>query len=74
MFYWKSTSLVNSLTGFIEEVQVGISENEQISNVVITLMKKYENDPDIDIRAKVKEALDELKISEEKQKDWLNAL
>ncbi len=73
-FTGRVTRLVNSLTGFIEEVQVGISENEQISNVVITLMKKYENDPDIDIRAKVKEALDELKISEEKQKDWLNAL
>ncbi len=73
-FTGRVTRLVNSLTGFIEDVQIGISENEQINNTVIMIMRKHENNPDIDLRAEVKKALDELKIDEEKQKIWLDAL
>lgn len=73
-FTGRVTRLVNSLTGFIEDVQIGISENEQINNTVIMIMRKHENNPDIDLHAEVKKALDELKINEEKQKIWLDAL
>ncbi len=70
-FTGKVTKLVNSMSGFIEGISIGYSNNEQINNRVIMIMREYEDKPD-KIKGKVKEALDELNVPEDKQMDWLN--
>lgn len=70
-FTGKVTKLVNALSGFIEGIYVGYSENEQINNRVIMIMREYVDSPEL-IKSKVKESLDELKIKEDKQIIWLN--
>jgi hypothetical protein len=69
-----TTRLVNSLSGFIDGVQIGYSENEQISNIVVMIMRKCDKDNSLNPYTEVKKALDELNISEDKQKPWLEAL
>jgi hypothetical protein len=73
-FTGKVTKMVNSMSGFIPEINIGYSENEQINNIVIMIMRKAEIDSTINIRDEVKKELDLLKIDEEKQKNWLDAL
>ena len=73
-FTGKVTRLVNTLTGFIPDVQVGYSENEQINNAVIATMRKCEQNPDLNLRDEVKKVLDGLNVEESKQAIWLDAL
>ena len=73
-FTGKVTRLVNALTGFIEGIQIGYSENEQINNIVITIMRKKQTNPEINVYDEINNALTELNISEEKKKIWLDAL
>lgn len=56
-FTGRVTRLVNTLTGFIEDVHIGISENEQISNTVIMILRKYENDETVNIKEEVKKSI-----------------
>lgn len=39
-FIGKVTRLVNSLSGFFDDIYIGISENEQIENIIISSLKK----------------------------------
>lgn len=73
-FTGKVTKMVNSMSGFIPEINVGYSENEQINNMVIIIMRRAEKDKNINVYDEVKKELDNLKIDEEKQKIWLEAL
>lgn len=73
-FTGQVTRLVNSLCGFIDGIQIGYSENEQINNAVIATMRRCENDDTLNVRNEVKKSLDELQVSEDKQKIWLEAL
>ena len=59
-FTGKVTRLVNALTGFIDDVQIGYSENEQINNAVIAIMRRHENDSTINVKEEIKKMLDEL--------------
>jgi hypothetical protein len=68
------TRLVNSLSGFIDGIQIGYSENEQINNTVIMIMRKCEANNSLIAYDEIKKALDELNIDENKQKIWLDAL
>ena len=73
-FTGKVTRLVNTLSGFISDVQVGYSENEQINNAVIATMRRCEQNPDLNVRDEVKKVLDELNVEEIRQAIWLDAL
>ena len=73
-FTGKITRLVNVLTGFIDNVQIGYSENEQINNSVIATIRRCEKENIEDVAKEVKEVLDGLKIPDERQKIWLDAL
>ncbi len=73
-FTGKVTRLVNTLSGFVENVQIGISDNEQINNAVIACMRRCDANPELDVRLEVKKALDELNVPEERQAIWLDAL
>jgi len=68
------TRLVNSLSGFLDGIKIGYSENEQINNIVITVLKKCEVDNFLNPYDEVKKALNELDIDQDKQKIWLDAL
>jgi hypothetical protein len=62
------------LCGFIDGIQISYSENEQINNVVIAIMRRCENDTTLNAIEEVKKSLDELHVSEDKQKIWLESL
>ena len=46
--------LVNCLNGFVEEVNVCTSNNEQIANIIINVKQKYIHDTSIDVLDKIK--------------------
>jgi Leucine-rich repeat (LRR) protein len=73
-FTGQVTRLVNSLSGFVDGVQISYSENEQINNAVIATMRRCENNKLLNVLDEVKKVLDELLVSEEKQEIWLSAL
>jgi hypothetical protein len=73
-FTGQVTRIVNSLCGFIDGIQISYSENEQINNVVIAIMRRCENDTTLNAIEEVKKSLDELHVSEDKQKIWLESL
>jgi len=73
-FTGRITRVVNSLCGFIDGIQIGYSINEQISNGIIAIMRRADNDPELNVEAEVKKYLNELNIPEEQQKPWLDAL
>jgi hypothetical protein len=73
-FTGQVTRIVNALCGFIDGIHIGYSENEQINNAVIATMRRCENDTKLNVKEEVKKALDELKVPEDKQMVWLEAL
>jgi hypothetical protein len=73
-FTGQVTRLVNSLSGFVDGVQIGYSENEQINNSVIATMRMCEKNNLLIILDEVKKVLNNLKVPEDKQKIWLDAL
>jgi hypothetical protein len=73
-FTGRITRVVNSLCGFIDGITIGYSTNEQISNGIITIMRRADNDPELDVEAEVRKYLNELNIPEEQQRPWLEAL
>lgn len=42
-FIGKITRLVNTLSGFFEDINIGISDSEQIENIIINCLKKDKN-------------------------------
>ena len=73
-FTGRITRVVNSLCGFIDGIQIGYSVNEQISNGIIAIMRRADNEPDLNVEAEVRKYLNELNIPEEQQRPWLEAL
>jgi hypothetical protein len=73
-FTGQVTRLVNSLSGFVDGVQIGYSENEQINNAVIATMRRCEKDNLLIVLDEVKKILDVLEVPEDKQQIWLDAL
>jgi len=73
-FTGKVTRLVNTLSGFVDEVQIGISENEQINNAVIATIRRCEQNKDLDVIKEVKAILDELNVPSDRQEIWLSAI
>jgi hypothetical protein len=73
-FTGRITRVVNSLCGFIEGINIGYSINEQISNGIIAIMRRADNDPELNVETEVRKYLNELNIPEEQQRPWLEAL
>jgi Leucine-rich repeat (LRR) protein len=62
------TRLLNTLVGFYPDIQIQISDNEQITNIIITLNKKYQGN---DLKEAVKKELEERNFSKEIIKEWI---
>ena len=62
------TRLVNVLTGFYPDIEIQISESEQISNIIVSLQKKYS---DLDLKKAVKKELEERKFPASIIGQWL---
>ena len=73
-FTGQVTRLVNSLSGFVDGIQISYSENEQINNAVIATMRRCEANELLNILDEVKKVLDILEVPNDKQQIWLNAL
>ena len=73
-FTGQVTRLVNSLCGFIDNIHIGYSENEQINNAVIATMRMCKNNNLLNVKEEIKKVLDELLIPNSKQLVWLNAI
>ena len=73
-FTGKITRLVNTLSGFLDDIQIGYNEYEQINNAVIATIRKCENNTNLNLRDEVKKILDELNVHIDKQNTWLDAL
>lgn len=70
-FVGQFTRLVNSLSSFINEIEI-MSINEKISNEIIKLKnQEFENDLIVEI---MKEFMEHLKVSENDQKHWITAI
>lgn len=73
-FTGRVTRLVNSLSGFVDGIQVGYSENEQINNAVIATIRRCEANPELKVLDEVRKVLTELNVPEERQTVWLDVL
>jgi hypothetical protein len=78
-FTGRFTRTLNVLTGFIKEVQIGISSGEQMQNQITMAIKRWkdklgENDFQVKAREEVKAILNECKVSEAEQEAWLDAI
>jgi hypothetical protein len=72
-FTGQVTRIANSLSGFMEGVEITISVSEQISNAMVAVNRRCEKDSSLDPRTEAKKALDELKVPEAQQQEWLLA-
>ena len=70
-FTGKISRLVNVLCGYIPEVQVGISKQEQLNDNIIQLRKKYSDD---ELIQKTKDLLLEFEVPLEDQASYLDYL
>ena len=73
-FTGKFTRLVNTLVGFDENIRLDISQNEQISAIIINekdKLKPYDKEKHINA---VRTLLTELNISSETQDEWINEI
>jgi hypothetical protein len=77
-FTGRFTRTLNALTGFIEQVQIGINSREQMSNQITMAIKKSKEkfgaDFQSDARANVKKILVEFEIPEIEHEAWLDAI
>jgi hypothetical protein len=77
-FTGRFTRTLNALTGFIEEVQIGISSGEQMQNQITMAIKRWKDKLGDDFQPKAREEvrgiLNEFKISEAEQEAWLDAI
>lgn len=71
-FTGQITRIANSLSGFIEGVEIKISPTEQINNAMIAVMRRCEKDPKLDAREEARKILVELQVPEERQGEWLD--
>jgi hypothetical protein len=77
-FTGRFTRTLNALTGFIEQVQIGINSKEQMENQIIMAIKKTKqrlgDDYIVEARQEVKKILVEFEIHEAEQNAWLDAI
>jgi hypothetical protein len=77
-FTGRFTRTLNALTGFIEQVNIGINSKEQMSNQILMAIKKAKEkcgaDFQSDARTNVKNILVEFEIPEAEQEVWLDAI
>ena len=71
-FTGRISRLLNCLNGFDERVIVSISENEQLSNLIIMIKNKYDNLEDQ--KNKFIEACKERQLNEDQINEWLSYL
>ncbi len=69
-FTGRISRLVNSLSGLSEKVSIKISENEEISNIIILANKKYKKKEEI--KDYVKKEMEERLYSESIIEEWLS--
>jgi len=70
-FTGRMTRLVNVLNGFYDDITIQIGSNEQISNIIITLQKKYGGD---ELVKQVRLEMEEREYDEETIETWLGFL
>ena len=77
-FTGRFTRTLNALTGFIEQVQIGINSKEQMGNQIAMAVKKARdklgNDFQPEARANVKKILVEFEVPEVEHEVWLDAI
>lgn len=77
-FTGRFTRTLNALTGFIEQVQIGIDSKEQMGNQIAMAVKrardKFGSEFVEEAKKDVKKILDEFEISEMEQVAWLDAI
>jgi len=67
-FTGRLTRLLNTLVGFYNDIEIQISDSEQITNIIISLKNKYEKD---ELKIELKKALIERQYSENIINEWL---
>jgi len=67
-FTGRLTRLLNTLVGFYNDIEIQISDSEQITNIIISLKNKYEKD---ELKIELKKALIERQYSESIINEWL---
>lgn len=70
-FTGRISRLINCLNGYSNNVSINISENEQISNIIILLKSKFSGE---ELKNKIKERLKELKITDNIIELWISEL
>ena len=72
-FTGRMSRLVNCLNGYDKNVQINITDNEQIANVILQIKNKYGDDIET-IKEKVNEQLNELGYEQEIIDSWMEHL
>jgi hypothetical protein len=67
-FTGRLTRLLNTLVGFYNDIEIQISDSEQITNIIISLKNKYEKD---ELKIELRKALIERQYSESIINEWL---
>ena len=68
-FTGRMTRLLNCLVGFFDDIEIQISDNEQVTNIIITLKNKISNVDEL--KEAVKKELTERQYSESIIDEWL---
>ena len=72
-FTGRFSRVLNCLTGFVPEVQIGIDDREQMQNQISMAVEKLREDPEA-LRREVDRILDEFDVSPSDRTPWLSAL
>ena len=67
-FTGRITRLVNVLNGFYDDITIQIGSNEQISNIIVMLQQKYEDE---ELIIQVRKAMEEREYNNETIEEWL---
>ena len=70
-FTGRITRLINVLNGYYEDIEIQITSNEQISNIIVCLSEKYYGE---ELKNNVKKELEERKYNKETIEEWLQYL
>jgi len=70
-FTGRMTRIVNVLNGYYDDINIQIGSNEQISNIILMLRKKYKGE---ELVSQVRLAMEERKYDKETIEEWLEFL
>lgn len=77
-FTGRFTRTLNALTGFVNEVQIGINSKEQMQNQIAMAIKnaknKFHDDFQEEARKEVRKILVEFEVPEAEHEAWLDAI